>query len=89
MPANDDVLYAQCQHRILDGSRYTAVHLTVRGHDIAHVTRDEQITWGTLCDQFRHNPRISTGNEHRTGLLCGSEFFEKSFLLREDFVMEM
>ena len=89
MPANDDVLHAQCQYRVLDRCRNATVHLTVRRYNVAYVTGHKQITRRTLGDQLRHDARIGAGNKHRPGVLRCGELFEKSFLFREDFVMKV
>ena len=89
MPANDDVLHAQCQYRVLDRRGNTTVHLTVRRYNVADVTGHEQIARCALGDQLRHDARIGTGNKHRTGVLRRGQLFEKGFLFREDFVMKV
>ena len=89
MPANDDVLHAKCQNRVLDGRGNTPVHLAVRRYNIAHVTGHEQIARCALGDQLRHDARIGAGDKHRPRVLRRGEFFEKSFLFREDFVMKV
>jgi hypothetical protein len=85
MPANDDVLHAQGQHRVLDGGGNTTVHLAVRRNNVAHVTGHKQIARCALGDQFRHDARIGAGNKHRPRALRRGELFERRLLVQERF----
>jgi hypothetical protein len=89
VPADDDVLHAKRQHRVLDGRGHTAVHLPVGRHDVAYVTGHEQIARGALGDQFRNDARVGAGDKHRPWALGRGELLEELFLLGEDLIMEM
>jgi hypothetical protein len=87
--ADDDVLHAQCQHRVFDGSGNAAIHLPVRRNDVADVTGDEQIARRAVGDELGNDARVGAGNEHRPWLLRRGEFLEQFFLLWKNLVMKM
>src|SRR5690606_21189450 len=89
MTADDDVLDAQGNHRVLDGSGYTAEHLPVGGYDVADVAGHEQITGGTLGNEFGHHPGVCAGDEHRLGGLLERQFVKQLLLVRVDHFMKM
>ncbi|MCY1177218.1 hypothetical protein D9M73_175180 [compost metagenome] len=89
MPADDDVVHAQRQDGVLNCSGNPTVHLPIRGYHITHVTGHEQIAGGAVGDQFRHDARVGTGDEHRTWTLGRRQLLEQFFLLGENLVMKM
>ncbi|MNF59668.1 hypothetical protein D3C84_412630 [compost metagenome] len=89
MPADDDVMHTEGQHRVLDGRGNTTVHLPVRRHHVADVASHEQIARGALGDQFRNDARVGASDEHRARPLGRGEFFEEFFLLGKDLMMKM
>ncbi len=79
--ANDDVLHAQCNHCVFQSGGHAAIHLAIRRYDVADVTRDEQVAWRTLGNQFGHDARVGAGDEHGPWRLGSRQLLEQFFLL--------
>src|SRR4051794_4786110 len=69
MPTDNDVLYIECQHRILDGRGDTAGHITVWRDHVAGVSADEQITWSGLSHKIRDDSRVRARNKQSVWIL--------------------
>ncbi|NVL28128.1 hypothetical protein F2S73_19525 [Pseudomonas syringae pv. actinidiae] len=83
------MLHAQGDYCIFQSGGHAAVHLAIRWHDVADVTRHKKVAWRALSDQFGHDARVSAGNEHGPWRLRSRQFLEQLFLLREDFFTKM
>ncbi|MNP41737.1 hypothetical protein D3C76_1354530 [compost metagenome] len=81
--ADDDVVYAQCQHGVFDGAGNAAVHLAIRRYHVTDVTGHEQVARRTLGDQLGDDARVGAGDEHGTRGLRGGELLEQLLLLGE------
>lgn len=75
MAADNDVQHLQDCHRLFDGGRATALHRTIRRHQVTGVSENTARSGGGLCEMGGVDPGIGIGSKR-----AGEPNRMKSFL---------